>query len=490
MELHLAVDDLVLLAAAVMVVGVVTAGLAGRLQVPSLLVFLLIGMVVADDGFGVVQFDDAELAQSVSVVALVLILFEGGLSSSWRQTRAAAAPAVLLATVGVVITAAVIAGTAFVLLDVSATTAWLLGAVVASTDAAAVMSLLRDAPVPRRIVTVLEVESGLNDPVAILLTVGILETWAGDASPAGWIGFGLLQIGVGVVTGLVVGAGGAWIAERAHLGGAGLFAVLGSGLAGLAYGLATQVNGSGLLAVYLVGLVLGHRMPRHQHALRTVHEGFAFAAQMTLFLLLGLLVFPSSLPDVAGKGMVLAVALVLVARPIAVFAVLSWFGVGARLMAFVSWAGLRGAVPIVLATFPLTAGYPEAELVFDVVFFVVLVSVAVQGSTIAPVARRLGLTADPAPARATIMGLDHVNADVIELTLDASAGVVGRPLRDVPMPTGIRISVLERGERTIVPDGTTVLSAGDILVVVADAASQAAEELEHWVAGPQASPTA
>jgi cell volume regulation protein A len=488
MELHLAVDDIVLLGAAVMVVGVVMAGLAGRLQVPSLLVFLVIGMVVADDGLGVVHFDDAELAQSVSVVALVLILFEGGLSSSWRDTRAVAAPAVLLASLGVAITASVVAGVAYVLLDVSGTTAWLLGAVVASTDAAAVMSLLRNAPVPRRIASLLEVESGLNDPVAVLLTVGILETWAGDASPAGWVLFGLLQIGVGASVGILVGLGGAWLAERAHLGGAGLFAVLGSGLAGLAYGAATQANGSGLLAVYLVGLVLGNRLPRHQHALRTVHEGFAFAAQMTLFLLLGLQVFPSDLPEVAGKGLVLAVALMLVARPLAVAAVLPWFGFAPRMLAFVSWAGLRGGVPIVLATFPLTAGYPDAQLVFDIVFFVVLISVAVQGTTLGPVAQRLGLAADAVPATAIVMGLDHVNADVIELELEEAATVVGHALKDVPMPPGIRISVLERGERTIVPDGDTVLEADDVLVIVADSASKATAALERWVQGGDGAP--
>jgi cell volume regulation protein A len=482
MELHLQVDDVVLLAAAVIVVGVLTASFAGRFQVPSLLVFLVVGMVVADDGLGIVEFDDPELAQSVSVVALVLILFEGGLSVSWREAKRVLAPGIALATLGVGISAAVVAGAAYLLLDVSATTAWLIAAVVASTDAAAVMSVLRRAPVPRRLATLLEVESGLNDPVAVLLTVGILETWQGDASGFGWVWFALLQVGGGVLVGALVGLGGAWVAQRAHLPGAGLFAVLSSGLAGLAYGAATQINGSGLLAVYLTGMLLGHRMPRHQHAVLTVHEGFAFAAQMTLFLLLGLQVFPSDLDDVLGRGLVLTAVLMLVARPLSLLAVL-WSGFRWREIVLVSWAGLRGAVPIVLATFPVTVDYPDARLVFDLVFFVVLVSVAVQGTTIAAVARGLGLAADAVPATATIMGLDNVRADVIELELEDSAAVVGRALKDLPMPQGIRISVLERRERTIVPDGTTVLLPGDVLIIVADSASKATAALEAWVQG-------
>lgn len=299
------------------------------------------------------------------------------------------AVAALLATVGVAATASVVGLVTFLVLDVSATTASLIGVVVASTDAAAVLSVLREAPVPGRLRTMLETESGLNDPVAVLLTVGILSTWSGDASPLGWAAFAAQQPLGGVAVGLGVGFGGAWLAERAHLGGAGLFAVLASGLAGLAYGGATQIGGSGLLAVFLAGSVLGQRTPRHRHALRTVHEGFAFGAQMTLFLLLGLQVFPSDLLVVAAEGLILVAALVLRGSSLGGTVVLPWFGFGRGELAFVAWAGLRGAVPIVLATFPLTASYPDADLVFDLVFFVVLVSVALQGATVAAAACRL-----------------------------------------------------------------------------------------------------
>lgn len=483
MSLHLAVDELILLAAGVIVLGVLLAGLAGRLRVPSLLVFLAVGMVVADDGLELVHFDDAELAQSIAVVALVLILFEGGLSASPKHLRQVATPAALLATFGVGVTAAIVAGAGYFILDLDGTTAWLLAAVVASTDAAAILSILRGAPVPRRAAALLEAESGLNDPVAVLLTVGVLATWAGDATPGGWVIFGLRQLVVGGIVGVVIGRGGAWLASRSRMGSASLNAVLGSGLAGLAYGVAASLGGSGLLAVFLAGLLLGRDLPRHQHALVTVHEGFAAAAQMVLFLLLGLLVFPSDLPGVAAEGAVIAVVLTLVARPLAVLVSLVWFRLPARELVLISWAGLRGAVPIVLATFPLTAGHPEAATIFDIVFFVVLLSVAAQGLTITPLARRLGLQPDEEPATTTLVGLDTVAADVIELELGSACGVVGQTLKDARMPSGVRISALVRGDDTIVPDGDTHLAAGDLLIVVAAAGSDAAAALDHWATG-------
>jgi cell volume regulation protein A len=483
MELHLPVDDVVLLGAAVIVVGVVTAALAGQLRVPSLLVFLGLGMALADDGLGLVHLDDPELVQSIAVGALVLILFEGGLGLDLPDVKKVAAPAVLLATVGVGISAAVVAGAALLLFDVSGTTAWLLAAVVASTDAAAVMSILKRAPVPERLHALLEVESGLNDPIAALLTVGILETWTGDATPGGWVVFALQQVLGGIAAGVGVGLVGAWLAERIRLGGVGLVAVLSTGLAGLAYGLATQVGGSGLLAVFLVGLVLGHRLTRYRHTLRTVHEGFAFAAQMSLFTLLGVQVFPSELPDVAWRGLLMAVVLVFVARPLASLAIVPWFRLGRGATALVGWVGLRGAVPIVLATFPLTAEYPEAHLVFNVVFFVVFLSVAVQGATIAPFARRLGLQADHRPATTIVTGLDHVAADVIELTLDESAAVVGFSLAAAPMPEGVRASLVVRDGRAVVPHGDTILEAGDTVVAVAASDSRAEPLLQAWARG-------
>jgi cell volume regulation protein A len=484
MSSHLPVDDLVLIGAAIVVIGVLTAGLAERFRLPSLLVFLALGMVVADDGLGLIRFDDAELAQSVAIVALVVILFEGGLSTPLSEVRAVASPAILLATVAVVVTAALVAGAAFVLLDVSATTAWLIGAVVASTDAAAVLAVMRDAPIPRRLATLLEAESGMNDPVAVLLTVGVLETWRDGSDPVDWFVLAVRQLGGGAVVGIVVGAAGAWLANRIRLG-APLRAVLGTGLAGLGYGVAVSLGASGLLAVYLIGLVLASRSPRHRHSLRTLSQGFAAMAQIALFLLLGLLVFPSDLTGVAAEGAAIAAVLALVARPVAVGALLPWFGFGWRELTLVAWAGLRGAVPIVLATFPLTFGQPDGDLIFDLVFFVVIISVALQGPTIPLLARALGLAAERGAATSAVVPIDVADADVIEVELEPSAAVLGRTLRDAPMPAGIRVSVLVREGETVIPDGDTVLAAGDLLVVVAHVAMDAEHLLADWAAGRQ-----
>jgi cell volume regulation protein A len=482
MSIHLAVDELILIGSAIVVIGVLTAGLAERFRVPSLLVFLVLGMVVADDGLALIRFDNAELAQSIALVALVIILFEGGLSTPLKKAKDIAAPAIVLATLAVLATAAVVALTAAALLDVSANTAWLIGAVVASTDAAAVLAVLREAPVPPRLATLLEAESGMNDPVAVLLTVGLLETWAGDAEVGEWIVFALRQLAGGALIGIAIGLAGAWVANRARLG-APLRALLGSGMAGLGYGLAVYLGASGLLAVFLAGLVLGSRAPRYRHSLRALNQGFAATAQIVLFLLLGLLVFPSDLPEVAAEGAAIAAVLALVARPVAVGALLPWFGFSWRELVLIAWAGLRGAVPIVLATFPLTTGHPDGSLIFDLVFFVVIVSVAVQGPTITPLARALGLAAEPPAATAAIVPLDVAAADVIEIELEPSAPVVGHRLKDVPMPAGMRVSVLVRDRETVIPDGDTELAPGDLLVVVADVELEGEALLAGWAAG-------
>jgi cell volume regulation protein A len=394
MASHLTVDPFLLGGAIILAVGVVLGGLARRVRVPSLLLFLGLGMLVGDDGLALVRFDDAELAQTVAVIALVVILFEGGLAAPRRDLRRVLAPSALLATVGVVVTASVVALSAAWVFDLPATTLWLMGAVVASTDAAATFSVLRGLPLPRRLGALLEVESGVNDPMAALLTIGLLDTWRGSPGVADIVLFGVRQIAGGLAAGLVVAMLGVWLLGRARLPSASAAAVLATAFAGMAYGAAAGLGASGFLAVYVAGVVMGGRLPRDQEMIRSFDESLAHIAEIVLFFLLGLLVFPSDLADVAGRGLLVAAVLVLVARPLAVALCLPWFGYRRRELVLASWAGLRGAVPIVLATFPLTESYPDGSLIFDVVFFVVLVSTAVQGITIAPLAARLNLARD------------------------------------------------------------------------------------------------
>ncbi|MBK5224201.1 MAG: potassium/proton antiporter [Acidimicrobiia bacterium] len=455
-------------------------------RAPSLLLFLGLGVVVGDDGLAIVQFDDYVLAQRIAVVALVVILFEGGLSTSLSEMRRMAAPALLLATVGVMVTAGVLSLVVIGLTDIPTETAVLLAVVVASTDAAAVFAVMRHTPAPRRLTSLVETESGANDPMAVLLTVGVLAAWEGDPTAADWLVFGLRQMVGGLVIGLLVGRLGALVMGRLRLESSALYPVLAVGLAGVAYGAGAAAGCSGFLAVYVAGLVLAASSPRHRRSIRRFHEGLASVSQIALFTLLGLLVFPSELPSVAGSALIAVIGLTFVARPLAVALCLPWFGFDRREYLFASWAGLRGAVPVVLATFPLAAGHPDGALVFNIVFFVVLMSAAVQGLTIAPLARRLGLGAGHATwdAVADLTSIDDVGIDVVEVEINESSAVADRPLHEVPLPGSARVAAVLRDDGITVPNGATLIRAGDLLVVVAPSGETLAAELTAWAEGP------
>jgi potassium/hydrogen antiporter len=485
MTVQLPADALILAAAALLAAGVLGAGFADRLRVPGLLLFLAIGMVIADDGLGWVTLENPLVAQAGGAIALALILYEGGLTTKPTDLRRAAVPAGLLATVGVVLTAAVVAGAAWVVLDVAPMTAVLIGAVVASTDAAAVFTVLRRTPLRRRLVSVLEVESGANDPVAIMLTIGALEAWRGAPTPLDWVVFGVLQLGGGLLVGAAVGVVGSWFLNHVRLGPAGLYPVLALAVGGLGYGLAAAVGASGFLAVYVTGLLVGARVPLHRRAIRTFHDGLGNTAEIGLFLLLGVLVFPSQLPAVALPALAITTVLVLVGRPLAVTVCLLPLRYSWRELVLLSWAGLRGAVPIVLATFPLTARYPDGQLIFDVVFFVILVSAAVQGATVRPLARRLGLVEDEQAWQpiAEAMPLDGVEAELIEVHITPDLHIAGKRVREVPLPMGALLTVIVRGNRTLIPTGATRLHAGDLVVVASPLRRDATEQVVAWARG-------
>ena len=472
------VDAGILLGAALVVVGVVVSGVANRYRLPGLVLFLVIGMVVADDGLALVHFADAELAQNLAIAALVVILFEGGLATSPDALRRAGAPAAVLATVGVAITAAVAAGGAALAFDLPGRSSMLIGAVVASTDAAAVFSALRGQGMPARVRDLLQMESGLNDPVAVMLTIGMVELWRGDLGAGDWVAFGLLHLVGGVAIGLAVGVVARVGLRRLQLPSASSYPVLALAIAGLSYGLAAAGGSSGFLAVYLTGLVLG-RKRRLARSLLHFHEGLAAAAEAALFLMLGLLVFPTRLADVLGPALLVAGVLMFVARPLAVLLCLPWFRFGRRELAVVSWAGLRGAVPIVLATIPLTAGHPEGALVFDVVFVAVLASLVVQAGTVGPLVRRLRFADDVSSAHAEIAVLDGLVADLIEVRLTSRSPVVGSQLHEHRLPPGSRVAFVVRDRETFVPDGSAVLHAGDVLLV-AVAPDTSPDALAGW----------
>jgi cell volume regulation protein A len=379
-----------LIAAVLLIVSVLATKVSGRLGVPALVVFLVIGMLAGSEGIGGIYFDDAVLTQEVGTVALAFILFSGGLDTRIRAVRPVIWRGALLATFGVVATMLLMAGFAVYVLGFALLPALLFGAVVSSTDAAAVFGVLssRSSGVDPEVRTLVELESGSNDPMAAVLTLGmtqlILQPEKGVFDLAL---FFVQQMLVGGVAGIVLGYVGVWMIDRARLQSEGLYTVLSLAMVLAIYGGTASIGGNGFLAVYLAGIVIGSREVLHRRELVRFHDGLAWIMQVVMFLVLGLLVFPSQLAPVAGMGFAAAAFLVLVARPAAVLLSLAPFRMNVRRMAAVSWLGMRGAVPIVLATFPATYGVPDSDLLFDLVFFIVLTSVVVQGATMTWAAR-------------------------------------------------------------------------------------------------------
>jgi cell volume regulation protein A len=453
-----------------MALSVLASRVAGRVSVPVALLFLGIGMLAGSEGVGRIAFENYALAFRLGTVTLVLILFDGGLSTAWSTVKRAVAPSALLATAGVILTAAVVALAARAL-GFAWVSAFLLGAIVSSTDAAAVFSVLRGSRIElsKRLAATLELESGLNDPVAFILTVAFTGALVGRHF-AGWrlalhIAMELL---LGAVGGLAVGLGGRWLLARARPAAAGLLPVLTVALAFVAFGATTLVGGSGFLATYLAGVVLGNGPLPYRTGLLRVHDAMAWLGQVVMFLVLGLLSFPSRLLTVAPIGVALSLVLTLVARPLATLACLLPFRFRAREIAFVGWVGLRGAVPIILAIFPVLAGAPQAEHIFDVVFFIVVANALIPGATVRRAAARLGVEARGTPPPAALLEIAStlpLRSDVLSFYLEKQCAVAGARIADVPFPPRAAAMLIVRDEELVAPRGETVLLAGDHVFV-------------------------
>jgi potassium/hydrogen antiporter len=394
--------ELILITGALLAAGLVASSVAARLRVPALLLFLGIGMAIGSDGTGWIDFDDYELARTIGVIALALILFEGGLASGFGEIRPVLRPALSLAFVGTIVTAVLAGLAATWLFDFSLLEGLLVGSILAGTDSAAVFSVLRGSALERRLARTLEGEAGLNDPVAVLLVIGFID-WIQEPGygVADMLGLFVTQLAIGAAVGLVVGRLAVEAFRRERLASTGLYPVASLTTAALAFGAADVLSGSGFLSVYLAGLTLGSAALPARATVAAFHDGLAWIAQIGLFFVLGLLVFPAQLGGVVLEGTILAIVLMLIARPVAAFAAtaLDHFRPAERVT--LGWAGLRGAVPVVLATFPVIEGVPRSVEFFNIVFFAVLLSTLLQGSTFEPVARRLGVTTE-GPALPTI----------------------------------------------------------------------------------------
>src|SRR3954447_15070846 len=478
--------EFILVGGALLLAAIGTSLVASRLRLPALLLFLGIGMAVGSDGTGWIQFSDYKLAGEVGTAALALILFDGGLSARTDELRTVIRTSLRLSIGGTIITALVAGAVAATLFAGSLINGLLLGSILAATDTAAVFGALRASSLRRRLAATLEGEAGLNDPVAVLLVLGFMN-WI-QRPDYGLIDMLLLfvkEATIGVACGMLVGRLAADLLERVRLPTAGLYPVAALAAAAVAFGSGESLGGSGFLAVYLTGVLLANGSIQAKQTITSFHQGLAWLAQITLFMALGLLVSPGQLGAVAGDAILVALGLMFVARPIAVALSTAPDGFSPEERMLLSWAGLRGAVPVVLATFPVIEGIPGSTRFFDIVFFTVVISTAVQGSTFERLAERLGLTTVEPPLPrplaefGTIRGL---GAELVEYPVTAGAKIVGRRVADLGLPEEASLNAIVRGTSVVPPRDSTQIKAGDTLhlLVREEVAALLPELLDSW----------
>jgi cell volume regulation protein A len=468
----IAVEQILIGIAIILLLSVFASKASEKYGIPALLLFLFLGMLAGSEGPGGIHFDDPWLAQALGVTALVFILFSGGLDTRWSDVRPVSARGLLLSTVGVVITAGVIGLVAYHLLGFPLLEGLLLGSIISSTDAAAVFAVLRSRAIglPNRVQNLLEFESGSNDPMAVFLTVALIGLLIQDANPFSLFTQMFVQQMV-LGGGLGFGCGWAlvWVVNHIGLETEGLYPVLSLSSVLLIYGLIAFLGGNGFLGIYIAGLVMGNRNFVHKKSLLRFHDAVAWLMQIVMFLILGLQVFPSQLVPVIGPGLLLSALLMLLARPAAVFLCLSLSAFNLKERILVAWVGLRGAVPIILATFPLLANIPNAGHIFNLVFFIVLTSVLLQGTSLPLVVRWLGLARPQSFRPRYPLEFEEgkgTDATLMDFIIPYHSGVVGKAILELGFPAESVITLIVRNDQYLVPTGSTILQPGDVLLVV------------------------
>ena len=463
-----------IVAVVVLLVGSVAASFVDRLGAPTLLLFLGLGMLLGEDGPGGIQFNNSGLARDVGLLALAVILLEGGMMADLPDVRKASPPALMLATVGVAVTAGVTGLVTKLVSSVGWVSALLVGATVSSTDAAAVFSAIRGLNIRRRLAAILEAESGLNDPVAALLVIGLVDYKTTSGYGLGDAAILLVkEMGIGAVGGILIGFAVVWLLQNLPLPSAGIAPVVMVSAALAGYVAVSLVDGSGLLAAYLTGLIIGDARIPHSAVIRGFLQGGAWLAQLGLFVLLGLLVTPHDLVHQGFEPLIIAIALVFVARPLAVLISTSPFRLPLRDQGFLAWAGLRGGVPIVFATFPIAAGVQGSERLFDVVFYVVFVSVVLQGLSVRWAARKLDVIdtrAAPRLAELDTATLQSLGADLLEAHPDDLGIAPGSTLAAISLPGAAVVVAIERDLEILLPRGSTAVQPGDRLFLLVESA--------------------
>jgi cell volume regulation protein A len=476
-------DDLtrvLLIGSIVLLVAVAAVRLSAASGMPSLLIYLGIGLALGNAGVGI-QFSDASTTRVLGYAALVLILAEGGLSTKWSNIRHSVGPAALLSTVGVVVSVMVVAAVAHTFLDLSWTISLLLGAILASTDAAAVFAVLRNVPIPRRLSGMLEAEAGFNDAPVVLLVVALSAQGLPGAEPEPWwelLALILVELLGGAVVGIVVGYLGGQVLRRVAGGSSALFSIGVVSLTVLAYAAGAAVHVSGFLATYLSALVLGNMNLPNRVSFQSFATAMGWIAQIGLFVMLGLLADPFRLDEQLGSAVVIGLVLLLLARPLSVLASTMWFRMPWRDMAFLSWAGLRGAVPVVLATVPLVAGTPNTGWIFDLVFVLVVVFTVVQAPPLPWVARRLGLTEQVHSVDVALEStpLVEIGADILTVNVGEDSRLHGVAIFELRLPRRAMVTLIVRSGESFVPEQHTTIRHGDQLLVVTPSGARKATE--------------
>ncbi len=452
--------------------SVIASKYSGKIKMPALLLFLLIGMIAGSDGPGGLYFDDYKLSQMISVIALIFILFSGGLETNKNQIKSVMGKGLLLSTMGVAITAVIFGMFAKIFMSLTWLEGLLLGSIIASTDAAAVFSILRSKQigVKNEIQSLAEFESGSNDPMAILLTITFIELITKPSLPIfQLIGLLIWQIVWGALAGYFAARGVVWLSKKLRIETEGIYLVITIAFSIFIYSVVNLTKGSGFLALYISGIIIGNGQILRKKTISRFHNAIAWLMQIIMFLTLGLLVFPKKLIPLAGIGILLSFILIFIARPVSVIACLSLFKMKFKEKVMVSWLGMRGAVPIVLAIFPLTRGIQKSEIMFNIVFFIVLISILLQGTTIPFVAKLLKVNIPLNKRKKSPIEFEPENelsSELIEYEIQENSQAIGKTLKEIDFPKGCIVVLIDRNNDYIVPEAFTVILSGDILFVM------------------------
>jgi len=465
-------DNILLLGSVLLLLSVIGGKTTNRLGVPTLILFLLIGILAGSEGIGGIHFENAELAQLIGIVALNFILFSGGLDTHWSAIKPVLREGVVLSTIGVFLTAFSVGLFVHYVFGFSLAEGVLLGSVVSATDAAAVFSILRSRGVALKggLGPLLELESGSNDPMAYFLTISLTSIVANsDASFASLVPLFFKEFLLGGALGFLAGKGSVWLINRIKLQTEGLYPVLTVALTMFTYSFTHYVGGNGFLAIYLCALIIGNSRMVHRRSISRFYDGQAWLMQIILFLTLGLLVFPSRILPLAGMGLAISAFLIFIARPLGVFISMAFFKSDIRSKLFLSWVGLRGSVPIVFATYPLLAGIEKADLIFNLVFFISVTSVLLQGTSLSMVANWLGVSVPPKNQSkdGSANVVDDLRSEMAEHEVHPRSAAAGRRLVELGVPAAVDILAVRRNGIYIAPNGSTKLQAGDVVFILA-----------------------